>query len=163
MVGGRASESAFALDTVSVMSWTRDEIEQQIEREPRLGIALAQYMVRECIALQDRIESMAIHKTPERVMIALVQLAESLGSPLPDGTRRLASLTHTTIAEYVGTSREIVTYQMNRLRRQGQIRYSRRFIDVYTEAVREALRYQGIHVPRRDQNAHHQTAGMSHA
>src|SRR6202047_4529859 len=100
LVGGRASESAMALDTASVMSWTRNEIEQQIEREPRLGIALAQYMVQQCLALQDRIESMAIQKTPERVMVALAQLAEMLGAPLPDGTTRIASLTHQTIAEY---------------------------------------------------------------
>jgi hypothetical protein len=40
------AESAMALDTASVMSWTRNEIEQQVEREPRLGIAVAQYLVR---------------------------------------------------------------------------------------------------------------------
>ena len=70
------------------MSWNRAEIEQQVEREPRLGIALSQYLVRECIELQDRIESMAVHKTPERVMLALLQLATDLGSSTPDGGPR---------------------------------------------------------------------------
>src|SRR6202047_5203961 len=148
LVGGRASESAMALDTASVMSWTRNEIEQQIEREPRLGIALAQYMVQQCLALQDRIESMAIQKTPERVMVALAQLAGMLGAPLPDGATRIASLTHQTIAEFVGTSREIVTFQMNRLRRLGMIRYTRRYIDVYTGAVQDALKQEGMSLPR---------------
>jgi len=37
LVGTSArSESAVAIDNVSVMSWTRQEIEQQIEREPHL-------------------------------------------------------------------------------------------------------------------------------
>ncbi len=144
LVGGRTSESAVALDTATLMAWTRNDIEQQIEREPQLGIALSQYLVRQCMALQDRIESMAVHKTPERVMVALVQLAEMLGTGMPDGSTRVASLTHHTIAEYVGTSREIVTFQMNRLRRLGLIRYSRRFIDVYVPAMRDALRQQGI-------------------
>ena len=148
LVGGRASESAMALDTASVMSWTRNEIEQYVEREPRLGIALTQHLVRQCLALQDRIESMAVQKTPERVTVALAQLARMLGAPLPDGTTRIASLTHRTIAEYVGTSREIVTFQMNRLRRLGMIRYTRLYIDVYTEAIEDALRQQGITVPR---------------
>ena len=86
--------------------------------EPRrkLGIALAQYLVRQCLDLQDRIESMAVHKTPERVMLALLQLA----APMPDGSLRVASPTHHTIAEFVGTAREIVTFQMNRLRRMGR-------------------------------------------
>jgi len=150
LVGGRASESAIALDVVTVMSWTRAEIEQQIEREPRLGLALSQYLIRQCIGLQERIESMAVHKTPERVMVALVQLADQMGTSQADGSTRLASLTHHTIAEYIGTSREIVTYQMNRLRRSGMVRYSRRHIDVVVPVIIQALRDQGLRVPRQE-------------
>jgi CRP-like cAMP-binding protein len=138
------NESAFALEPVVVMSWSRDEIEQEVEREPRLGLALSQYLVRECLELQDRIENMAIHKTPERVMLALLQLAADLGSPTPDGSLRVASLPHHTIAEFVGTSREVVTCQMNRMRRLGLVGYSRKHIDVNTEAIRETLYRQGI-------------------
>jgi CRP/FNR family cyclic AMP-dependent transcriptional regulator len=141
------TESAIALDNVALMSWSRTEIEQQVEREPRLGIALAQYLARQCLDLQDRIESMAFRKTPERVMLALLQLAADLGTTMPDGSLHVASLTHHTIAEFVGTSREIVTSQMNRLRRMGLVRYSRKHIDVYAQALRENLRQQGINVP----------------
>jgi CRP/FNR family transcriptional regulator, cyclic AMP receptor protein len=141
------TESAIALDNVTLMSWSRNEIERQVEREPSLGIVLAQYLVRQCLDLQDRIESMAFRKTPERVMLALLQLAADLGAPMPDGSLHVASLTHHTIAEFVGTSREIVTFQMNRLRRMGLVRYSRKHIDVYAQALRENLRQQGINVP----------------
>jgi CRP-like cAMP-binding protein len=150
LIGGRPSESAVALDAATVMHWTREEIEQQIEREPKLGLALSQYLVRQCIGLHERIESMAVHKTPERVMVALLQLADQMGEPQPDGATRLASLTHHTIAEYIGTSREIVTFQMNRLRRKGMIRYTRRYIEVVTPALIQALREQGLHVPRQE-------------
>ncbi len=138
------SESAVTLDDASIMSWTRNEIEAQIEREPRLGIALSQFLVRQCIELQDRIESMAVHKTPERVMLALIQLANSVGTPMSDGSTRIGSLTHHTISEYVGTSREIVTFQMNRLRRLGYLRYSRKFIDIVVPAIERALHEHGI-------------------
>jgi CRP-like cAMP-binding protein len=90
---------------------------------------------------------MAVYKTPERVMLALVQLADSLGAPIPDGATRVPALTHHTIAEYVGTSREIVTFQLNRLRRLGMLRYSRKHMDVYTQALQEALRHQGVELP----------------
>jgi CRP/FNR family transcriptional regulator, cyclic AMP receptor protein len=152
-------ESASALDNVTLMSWSRAEIEQQVEREPRLGIALSQYLVRECLELQDRIESMAVHKTPERVMLALLQLASDLGTPAPDGASRVASLTHHTIAEFVGTSREIVTFQMNRLRRLGLIRYSRKYIDVYAPAMRENLKRQGTCIPRGVEEVAHRAVG----
>jgi CRP/FNR family transcriptional regulator, cyclic AMP receptor protein len=161
LVGGREAESATALDSATLMSWTRAEIEQQIEREPRLGIALTQYLIRQCISLQERIESMAVHKTPERVMLALSQLARTLGTPLPDGSTRIASLTHHTIAEYVGTSREIVTFQMNRLRRLGLIRYTRRYIDIYTYALEQALRQQGATVTQQTASAGSTERGMA--
>ena len=129
------------------MSWTRAEIELQIEREPRLGVALMQYMARQCLELKDRLESIAIYKTPERVMLSLVHLANTLGKPMEDGVVRVGSLTHHTLAEFVGTSREIVTFQMNRLRRLGLIRYSRQHIDISVKAMGDALRERDIHVP----------------
>jgi CRP-like cAMP-binding protein len=52
---------------------------------------------------------------------------------------RIPPLTHQVISEYVGTSREIVTFQMNHLRQQGFLRYSRRGIDVYAAALRDRL------------------------
>jgi len=144
----RNGESATALDNVMLMGWDRVEIEHRIEREPRLGIALLQYTVHRCLELQDRIEAMAVHKTPERVMLGLVQLATDLGNESEDGSIRVAHLTHDTIAEFVGTSREIVSSQMNRLRRLGLIRYSRKYLDVYPQAMLDELRRQGICIPR---------------
>jgi CRP-like cAMP-binding protein len=135
-------ESATALDSVTLMSWTRAEIEQQIEREPRFGVALSQYVLRLGRELADRIETMAVLKTPERVAAALLQLGSSLGQARPDGVVRMPGLTHHTVSEYVGTSREIVTYQMTRLRSQGLIRYSRQFIDIDVKGLEAALRGQ---------------------
>ncbi|MGP8245124.1 MAG: Crp/Fnr family transcriptional regulator [Bryobacteraceae bacterium] len=133
-------ESATALDSVTLMSWTRAEIEQQIEREPRFGVALSQYVLRIGRELADRIATMAVLKTPERVVAALLQLGTSLGQERPDGVLRMPGLTHHTVSEYVGTSREIVTYQMTRLRSQGLIRYSRQFIDIDVKGLEAALR-----------------------
>jgi CRP-like cAMP-binding protein len=143
----RKSESAVALDNVTLMSWSTNEIENHIEREPHLGLALSQYLVRQCLELQDRIESMAVYKTPERVMLALIQLADSLGTPMADSAVRVPALTHHTIAEFVGTSREIVTFQLNRLRRMGMLRYSRKHMDIYVGAIQDALRNQGVDMP----------------
>jgi CRP/FNR family transcriptional regulator len=144
------TETATALDKVALMSWNCLEIEQQVEREPRLGMALFQYLVGECLELQDRIESMAVHSVPDRVTLALVQLAMDLGTTMPDGAARIKALTHNTIAEFVGTSRELVTWQMNRLRRLGLIQYSRKHIDVYVPAMRDNLKQQGINMRREE-------------
>ena len=150
LIGSTArSEIAMALDTVRAMAWSAVEIEQQIEREPRLGLALVQHMVRQCLDLEERIQCMAICKTPERVALALVQLSEALGSREEDGAMRMGGLTHHTLAEYVGTSREIVTFQLNRLRRLGMLKYTRKYIDVYSQAIIESLREHSLTLPLR--------------
>jgi CRP-like cAMP-binding protein len=139
-----STERAVALDPVQIMVWKRQEIEQQAEKDPRLGLALIQLVIARCIELAERMQIMATCMTPERVMLSLLQLARQLGEPQPDGALRMASLTHHTLAEYVGTSREIVSSQMNSLRRQGLIQYSRQHIDVFQEPMVEALRSQGV-------------------
>jgi CRP-like cAMP-binding protein len=138
------SERAVALDTVQVMAWKRAEIEQQVEKDPGLGMALMEVVIARCLELGERMQAMATCMTPQRVMLALLRLARQLGKPQTDGALRMASLTHHTLAEYVGTSREIVSSQMSALRRRGLIRYSRQFIDVYCEAMEETLRSHGV-------------------
>ena len=147
LIGRGHAECAAALDNVTVMAWTREEIEQQIEREPRLGVALLRYLQSRSLRLQARVASLAVYATGERVGLSLVELAKELGNPIPDGSMRVSSLTHQTVAQYAGTSREIVTSQMNRLRRMGLIRYSRKHIDVYVLALEDELRHNGVTVP----------------
>jgi CRP/FNR family transcriptional regulator, cyclic AMP receptor protein len=128
-------ESAVSLESVKVMTWSSAEIEGHIQREPRLGVALVQYMVRQCLLMQERIQCMAICKTPERVALALVQLADATGQTPEQGVVRMGGLTHHTLADYVGTSREIVTFQLNRLRRLGLVKYTRKHIEVYRSGL----------------------------
>jgi CRP/FNR family transcriptional regulator, cyclic AMP receptor protein len=135
----RYAERAIALDNVTLMSWTAQEIEQQVERQPRLGLALLQMLVKRGLDYEDRLQSFALDKTPERVVRSLLRFAERLGVRADDGSSKIAPLTHQNISEYVGTSREIVTFQMNQLRQKGFLRYSRKGIQVYTDALREYL------------------------
>jgi len=57
------SERAVALDNVSLMSWTSREIEEQAERQPKLGIALLQMLVKRGLDYQARLQSFALDKT----------------------------------------------------------------------------------------------------
>jgi len=141
-----AGERATALSKVQIMMWGRAEIEQQIEKEPGLGLALMQKLLLVNLEMQDRLHVMATCKTPKRVMFSLLQLVQRLGQKQLDGSIQMPGLTHEAIAEYVGTSREIVSSEMNRLRRLGLIRYSRREIQVYCSALENALRSGGFTV-----------------
>jgi CRP/FNR family transcriptional regulator, cyclic AMP receptor protein len=138
----RYAERALALDNVTLMSWSGSEIEEQVERQPRLGIALLQMLVKRSLDYEARLQSFALEKTPERVIRSLLRFAGRLGTRTDDGSVRIPPLTHQVISEYVGTSREIVTFQMNYLRQKGLLRYSRKGIQVYVDALLEYLEVQ---------------------
>ena len=89
--------------------------------------------------MNDRVQAMATCKTSERVILSLLQLLRKLGERRANGAMRMAALSHTVIAEHVGTSREVVSTQMSRLRRLGVVRYSRRYIEINCEAMEQAL------------------------
>jgi CRP/FNR family cyclic AMP-dependent transcriptional regulator len=145
LVGQEVRECAMALNNVvHVMAWPRDEIEQLVEKEPRLGLALIEDLVMSALQIQARLQTMATCNAPEKLMVSLLQLARDLGREMPDGAMQMPPLTHQMIAEYVGTSREIVTSEMNRLRRLGLVRYTRKEITVHCNAMEEALRSQGL-------------------
>ncbi len=144
LVGGfQHSECAVALDNVSLMSWPTAEIEEQSERQPKLGLALLQMLIKRGLDYQARLESFALDKTPERVVRSLLRFATRMGTPTEDGAIGIPPLTHQVLAQYVGTTREIITFQMNQLRQKGLLRYSRKGIQIYPDSLREYLHVLG--------------------
>jgi CRP-like cAMP-binding protein len=137
-------ESAVALAPTQVMTWTPAEVESHVERQPRLALALCQYFGQINDVMRERIVAVATQKTGPRVTVALLQLSREVGDRMPDGALRMNGLTHQLLAEYIGTSREIVTCEMNRLRHLGYVQYSRRFIDVYADAMSDVMRTSGL-------------------
>jgi len=137
-------ETAVAIDPVQAMCWTAEEVQERIDKEPRLALALCEYFGRHNALLRERITTIANYKTGPRVAFALLQLARSNGASTPQGAQRITGLTHQAIADYVGTSREIVTSELNRLRRLGYVSYSRLYTDIFASALSEWMRQQGL-------------------
>jgi CRP-like cAMP-binding protein len=86
-----------------------------------------------------RIESFSAEDIQRRLARSLIHFSERFGVD-EDGAFRMLAFTHELLSQYVGTSREIVTHYMNQLRRKGYIRYSRKGITVYHDALRDWLR-----------------------
>jgi CRP/FNR family cyclic AMP-dependent transcriptional regulator len=132
-------ERATALESTTLMSWPSVEIEGHIKRKPKLGVALMQMLARLCLDMEERLQTLALAKTQQRLADSLLRLAR-LGTRESDGAVSIPPLTHQLLSEYVGTSREIVTTHMGQWRRQGLVRYSRKAIHIYSEALTEHLR-----------------------
>ena len=139
LIRSHALERAVTLDPCKVMFWSVEELEGQIERQPRLGLALMQHVASTLVHLRTRIHTMASYRVSERVGATLLDLATALGTPAAEGYVTMPWFTHNLLADYVGTSREMVTFEMNRLRRLGLIQYSRRRLDVYADELARHL------------------------
>jgi CRP-like cAMP-binding protein len=140
--------AAVALTEVGLMAWSREEIENCIALEPCLGIAFFRSLVRRCIELTERIESAALGSAYECVLLALVRLAHQAREESAFSNIRILSMNHQMIAEYLGTSREMVTVQMNQLRCNGVLDYSRKHIELNMKAVEQELRQHHRSMPQ---------------
>jgi CRP-like cAMP-binding protein len=134
------SERAVALDNTKLMGWSAAEIEDMVAKRPRLAVALLQIMAQRSIDFTQRIESLSVDNIARRLARSLIRFAGRLGTGGENGSARMAPLTHELLAQYVGTSREIVTHYMNQFRKQGYLQYSRRGIVLDRTALGEWLR-----------------------
>src|SRR5882757_4292956 len=134
------AEIAVALEGTKVMTWTTAEIEDISLKRPKLAIAMMQLLVQRSVDFAQRIESFAVDNIARRLSRTLIRFSERLGSRSEDGSIQMIPFTHELLSQYVGTSREIVTHYMNQFRRQGYLRYSRKGILLYKDAMKEWLR-----------------------
>jgi len=134
------TEIAVALENTKVMTWTTNEIEDITMKRPRLAIALLQLLVQRSMDFGYRIESFSVDNIARRLARTLIRFSERLGSKSDDGSVQMIPFTHELLSQYVGTSREIVTHYMNQFRRQGYLRYSRKGIMLYRDALKEWLK-----------------------
>jgi CRP/FNR family transcriptional regulator len=139
---GRSSraELAVALEGTKLMTWTTAEIEDISMRRPKLAVALMQLLVQRSVDFAERIESFSVDNIARRLARTLIRFSERLGLRSDDGSIQMIPFTHELLSQYVGTSREIVTHYMNLFRRQGYLRYSRKGILLYRDAMKEWLR-----------------------
>lgn len=74
-----------------------------------------------------------------RLALVLLSLAREHGVATPKGTKIAIRLTHDDLAKLIGTTRETVTTQMNRLSRKGMIRREGRTIVVNGPRLRKFI------------------------
>jgi CRP-like cAMP-binding protein len=134
------SDQAVAMEDTRLMSWSPAEIEVAIGKRPRLAMALLQILVQRSGDLTRRVESLSVDNIARRLARSLLRFAERLGTQGQDGSVSMPPFTHELLAQYVGTSREIVTHYMSQFRRDGLLRYSRAAIVIDRPALAGWLR-----------------------
>ncbi len=148
LIGSPHGETAIAMEKTQIMAWTASEIERIAGERPKLAIALMQLIVQRSGTLETRIDGFAVDSIQRRLATALVRFSDRFGHETADGAMEMMPFTHDLLAKYMGTSREIATHFLNEFRRQGYVRYSRREMVVYPDALKQWLK-QGNQGTRR--------------
>ena len=118
------------------MSWTTEQLEEVITHRPDLAIALLQFQSRRMVEYSGRIESFFREKVEQRLVRSLIRFSDRLGIPQGDGSVSMIPIAHQLLADYVGTSREVITQHMNGFRQQGYVEYSRRGIRILPSGLK---------------------------
>jgi len=146
LVHAISGERATAIGPTRVMSWAAPTVSGLMLRQPGLGLAFTQLLACRCISLEGRITALSADTAPRRLAKALLYLAERMGQPDPTQPemRNIPPLSHQLLAQYIGSTRAVVTHALIQFRRDHLIRYTRQKISVDFAALRNWL---GEYVP----------------
>lgn len=119
------SAHVIAMTDAVLLQLRREDFRARLKHSPDLGIALLRELSRRLRRADETITSMALLDVNGRIAHLLLELAREEG-----GNRIGRKLTHATIAQMVGASRETVSRTMRSLAVQGVIAINRREISL---------------------------------
>lgn len=132
------SAHVIAMSDSALLQLRRDDFRTRLRASPELGIALLRELSRRLRRADETIAGMALLDVNGRIANLLLEFARE-----EDGVRITRKLTHATIGQMVGASRETVSRAMRQLAIQGVITVNRREIvlknaDVLRSAAQRA-------------------------
>ena len=113
--------SAVSLDRGLALCVPGSNLLRLLERQPRLGPALAALSTFRARFYRERLEQMSSCVVPARLCLALHRLARTFGKRDRLGTMIALRLTHQDLADHIGASRETVTAVLCGLKREGLV------------------------------------------
>ncbi len=119
------SAHVIAMKDSHLLVLRRDDFQARLEEQPKIALKLLRVLVQRLRRADEKIGGLVLLDVNGRVAQLLLDLAEESGGPRI--TRRL---THHTIAQMIGSSRETVSRAMRELVERGAIDVSRREITI---------------------------------
>ncbi len=119
-----------AVEDCEVISVTKQDVDSIIKTDPALSQYVLDSVLSDQTALSLRIISLEQPRANEKLEYTLYYLLYRYGKNIGDEKYVITmNLTHITLANLVGLTRETITTEINRLRKQGVLTYSKK---VYT-------------------------------
>lgn len=134
----RAFTAVTAEDSV-VTVITRENFKELLSVIPSLSLNFVQVLSRRLAEVEKGIAESSHTWSYHRLAKILLQLSEQYGEEVPAGTLIKLRLTHEDLANLIGTTRETVTTQLNRMFRLGLLKHKTRQIIVARRRLREFI------------------------
>ena len=117
------SAHVIAMDDAQLLILRREDFRRRVEANPSVAWALLTELSRRLRRADQKIGGLVLLDVPGRIARLLLDLAAESGGPTIE-----KALTHQTIAQMIGASRETVSRSMKEFQEQGLIRVERRRI-----------------------------------
>ena len=126
------SANVIAMEDSRLIVLYRDDFHRVLEEQPRIGLGLLRAMSRRLRSADDKIGGLVLLDVPGRIARLLIELADE-----GDGTRISRRITHHTIGQMVGSSRETVSRTIGDLSKRGILNVTRKHIEITDRAALE--------------------------
>ncbi|WP_226644636.1 Crp/Fnr family transcriptional regulator [Mesobacillus subterraneus] len=125
ILNARASESG----TVAVIP--KEKLEIEIEKDSGLALELVKWLSLQHRKSQTRFRDLVLHGKKGALYSTLIRMVNSYGVKTEDGLKIDVSLTNQELANFCGTSREVVNRLLSELRKSNIISIDKGFITVH--------------------------------
>jgi CRP/FNR family cyclic AMP-dependent transcriptional regulator len=123
------SANVIAMEDSRLIVLFRDDFHRCLEDQPRIALGLLRALSRRLRSADDKIGGLVLLDVPGRIARLLLQLADE-----GDGSKISRKITHHTIAQMVGSSRETVSRTIGNLADRGIVGVTRKHIEILDRA-----------------------------
>jgi len=133
------SAHVIAMEQSSILVLHRDDFRRRVEASPVVAWALLQELSRRLRRADDKIGTLVLLDVPGRIARMLLEAAEECGNDLIE-----KPLTHQTIAQVIGASRETVSRALREFQDKGWVTTERRRLRLTNKAALNARSQQRV-------------------
>jgi CRP/FNR family cyclic AMP-dependent transcriptional regulator len=127
------SAHVIAMESSKLIVLYRDDFRRCLEETPRIALGMLQALSRRLRRADDKIGGLVLLDVPGRIARLLIELADE-----GDGTTISRRITHQTMGQMVGSSRETVSRTIRDLVDRGLVCVSRKTIEIRDRSGLEA-------------------------
>jgi CRP-like cAMP-binding protein len=109
----------------------KDKLESEIENDSKLALELIKWLSLQHRKSQTRFRDLVLHGKKGALYSTLIRMANSYGIKTDEGVKINVSLTNQELANFCGTSREVVNRLLSDLRKSNIISIDKGFITVH--------------------------------